>query len=293
MSDLGSSRNATNGRTRIKSALAATAPLDGLLVKGWVRTVRRGKGVGFIALNDGSCLTSIQVVLDPSLPNFEEILKVGTGACLSVTGALVESPAKGQRWEIQAREVRVIGDADETYPLQKKRHTFEYLRSIAHLRPRSNTFGAVFRMRSVLSYTIHRFFQERGFLYVHTPIITTSDCEGAGEMFRVTALDAARPPLRNGGGRRGGLLRPADEPDRVGPARGRGLRLRPGQGLHLRPHLPGRELQHPAPPGRVLDGRAGDGLRGSCRRVQPRRRVLKVPLSLCPRALRRGSCLFQ
>ncbi|NVM23625.1 MAG: asparagine--tRNA ligase [Desulfobacterales bacterium] len=187
-----------DGRTRIKAALAATAPQEGLLVKGWVRTVRRGKGVGFIALNDGSCLTSIQVVLDPLVPNFDEILKVKTGGCLSVSGALVESPAKGQKWEIQARQVRIIGDADEAYPLQKKRHTFEYLRTVAHLRPRSNTFGAVFRMRSALSHAIHRFFQECGFLYVHTPIITASDCEGAGEMFRVTMLDAARPPLTNG-----------------------------------------------------------------------------------------------
>jgi asparaginyl-tRNA synthetase len=178
--------------------LAGAAPAPGVCVKGWVRTVRRAKDVAFIALNDGSCLASIQIVLEPCLNDFERLAKVGTGACLAVTGELVPSPASGQRWEVRAQEVAVLGEADEEYPLQKKRHSFEYLRSIAHLRPRSNTFGAVFRLRSALSFAVHKFFQERGFLYVQTPIITASDCEGAGEMFRVTTLPSRNPPLAEG-----------------------------------------------------------------------------------------------
>jgi asparaginyl-tRNA synthetase len=185
-------------RTRIRDLLTCTEPLTEVVVKGWVRTVRRGKEVAFVALNDGSCLAPIQVVLTPELPDFEALSRVGTGACLAVAGALVPSPASGQRWEVQARQVTVLGGADEEYPLQKKRHSFEFLRGVAHLRPRSNTFGAVFRVRSALSFAIHRFFRERGFLYVHTPIITASDCEGAGEMFRVTTLPPRNPPMENG-----------------------------------------------------------------------------------------------
>ncbi|WP_432821830.1 asparagine--tRNA ligase [Trichloromonas sp.] len=185
-------------RTRIKDALASSCEYIHLCVKGWVRTVRRGKEVAFIALNDGSCFASIQIVLESAMDGFDVASRLGTGACIEVEGALVPSPASGQRWEIKAQQVRILGDADEDYPLQKKRHTLEYLRSIAHLRPRSNTFGAVFRMRSALSFAVHRFFQERGFLYVHTPIITANDCEGAGEMFRVTTLDPVKPPLAGG-----------------------------------------------------------------------------------------------
>ena len=185
-------------RIRIADALVSEQSMSGVCVKGWVRTVRRGKDVAFIALNDGSCLASVQVVLGQELPGFERLVKVGTGACLAVVGDLVASPASGQRWEVLAREVAVLGTADEEYPLQKKRHSLEFLRSIAHLRPRSNTFGAVFRMRSALSFAVHKFFQERGFLYVQTPIITASDCEGAGEMFRVTTLPAHSPPLAEG-----------------------------------------------------------------------------------------------
>jgi asparaginyl-tRNA synthetase len=185
-------------RTRIKDALGAVCGQETISVKGWVRTVRRGKEVTFIALNDGSCFPSIQVVLSPEMPGFEEVSGVGTGGCLAVRGTLVESPASGQRWEVQAREIQILGDSDAEYPLQKKRHSFEYLRTIAHLRPRSNTFSAVFRMRGVLSYAVHRFVHERGFLYVQTTIITANDCEGAGEMFRVTTLAAERPPLADG-----------------------------------------------------------------------------------------------
>ncbi|HEY6871413.1 MAG TPA: asparagine--tRNA ligase [Geobacteraceae bacterium] len=186
------------GQTRIREALAAPVPGAEVVVRGWVRTIRVGKEVAFIALNDGSCLASLQVVATPALTNYEEVGRIGTGAALEVRGRLAESPAAGQRFELQAAEVVVVGPADEAYPLQKKRHSFEYLRTIAHLRPRSNTFGAVFRVRSSLAQAIHRFFAERGFLYVHTPIITASDCEGAGELFRVTTLDMARPPLADG-----------------------------------------------------------------------------------------------
>ena len=185
-------------RTRIKDALAAERKVSELCVKGWVRTVRRSKEVAFLALNDGSCFASIQIVLEPTMPGFDEAARLGTGACVAVVGALVPSPASGQRWEVKAARVEILGDADEEYPLQKKRHSLEYLRTIAHLRPRSNTFGAVFRVRSALSFAIHQFFRERGFLYVHTPIITANDCEGAGEMFRVTTLDPLKPPVKEG-----------------------------------------------------------------------------------------------
>ncbi|MBT1075924.1 asparagine--tRNA ligase [Geobacter grbiciae] len=187
-----------SARTRIRSAQAGEGLGNEIMVKGWVRTIRAGKEVAFLALNDGSCFANLQVVAEPRLANFADICAIGTGAAVAVRGRLVDSPASGQRYELHAEEVEVIGPADESYPLQKKRHTFEYLRSIAHLRPRSNTFGAVFRVRSSVAQAVHRFFAERGFLYVHTPIITTSDCEGAGEMFRVTTLDPAAPPLLEG-----------------------------------------------------------------------------------------------
>lgn len=186
-------------RTSVKKLLQSADAVGGVCARGWVRSLRRGKGVAFVALNDGSCFASLQVVLSPELQNYAELTRIGTGACLSVVGDLVPSPAGGQRWELQAHRVDVLGDADETYPLQKKRHSFEYLRTIAHLRPRSNTFGAVFRVRSALSFAVHRFFNERGFLYVQTPIITANDCEGAGEMFRVTTLDLESPPRHAGG----------------------------------------------------------------------------------------------
>ena len=185
-------------RTRIKEALADFPVGTELQVAGWARSVRVGKGVTFIALNDGSCLASLQVVAAPELSNYAEICRVGTGAALEVRGKLVESPAAGQKFELHAELMEIVGPADETFPMQKKRHGFEFLRTVAHLRPRTNTFGAVFRVRSTLAQAIHRFFAERGFLYVHTPIITANDCEGAGEMFRVTTLDPARPALVDG-----------------------------------------------------------------------------------------------
>ena len=157
--------------------------------KGWVRTRRGSKQVSFIALNDGSTINNVQIVVD--LANFdEELLKqITTGACLSVNGILVESVGAGQAAEIQAREIEVLGACDNTYPLQKKGHSMEFLREIAHLRPRTNTFGAVFRIRHNMAIAIHKFFHERGFFYFHTPLITASDCEGAGQMFQVTTMN--------------------------------------------------------------------------------------------------------
>lgn len=185
-------------KSSVKELLQSQSVKEEIFVKGWVRSIRRGKGVAFITLNDGSCFASVQIVLSPELDNYAAVSKVGTGASLTVTGQLVESPAAGQAWEVQASQVEIVGVSDESYPLQKKRHSLEYLRSIAHLRPRSNTFGAVFRMRSMLAFATHQFFNQRGFLYVQTPIITANDCEGAGEMFRVTTLDPTNPPQQDG-----------------------------------------------------------------------------------------------
>ena len=172
---------------------------DALRIKGWVRTCRDSKAVVFVAVNDGSCFASLQAVVPDSLENYEVMRKLGTGTAVEFVGELVESPAKGQRVELKVSEAKVIGEVEADYPLQKKRHSFEFLREIAHLRPRTNTFGAVFRVRSVLAQAVHEFFAQRGFFYVHTPIITASDCEGAGEMFRVTTLDPAQPPRTDKG----------------------------------------------------------------------------------------------
>jgi len=175
-------------RTLIKHALAAIEPKDTITIKGWVRTRRDSKGFSFLELNDGSCLANIQVIADAGTPGYDQIAHFLTGASAVVDGKLVASPAQGQRWELRATRIELVGTADGAYPLQKKGHTLEFLRSIAHLRPRSNLFGAVFRTRSRLAFAVHEFFQSRDFVYVHTPIITASDCEGAGEMFRVTTL---------------------------------------------------------------------------------------------------------
>lgn len=158
-------------------------------VSGWIRTVRGSKNFGFIELNDGTFFKGIQVVIGNDLDNFKELTKLSVSTALEVKGKLVLTPNAKQPFEIQAEEVKIEGESDPDYPLQKKRHTFEYLRTIAHLRPRSNTFSAVFRVRSLAAYAIHKFFQERDFVYTHTPIITSSDAEGAGEMFRVTTMD--------------------------------------------------------------------------------------------------------
>ena len=171
-------------------------PADGtqMTVNGWVRTVRDSKAFAFISLNDGSFFKPLQVVLDESVPGFRDIVKVTQGSAIEVTGVLKLTPDMPQPFELKAETVAVVGMADPSYPLQKKRHTVEYLRTQAHLRPRTNLFSAVFRVRSVAAQSIHRFFADRDFVYVHTPLITASDCEGAGEMFRVTTLDPADPP---------------------------------------------------------------------------------------------------
>ena len=169
-------------------------------ISGWVRTVRASNAFGFIELNDGSFFSGIQVVIEADkLSNYTELSKLNVGAALTVTGILELTPNAKQPMEIKAAEVVIEGVSTPDYPLQKKRHSFEYLRTIAHLRPRTNTFAAVFRVRSMIAYAIHQFFQERGFVYVHTPLITGSDCEGAGEMFRVTTLDMENLPVDENG----------------------------------------------------------------------------------------------
>ncbi len=171
-----------------------------LSLKGWVRTVRSSKNFGFIELNDGSFFKNIQIVFEEDrIANYSEIEKLTVGSSIEVEGVLELTPGSKQPFEVKADVIAVNGLSDREYPLQKKRHSFEYLRSIAHLRPRSNTFSAVFRVRSILAHAIHEFFRQKGFVYVHTPIITGSDCEGAGEMFRVTTLDAKNPPLDDTG----------------------------------------------------------------------------------------------
>ena len=168
-------------------------------VGGWIKSIRDSKTFGFIVLSDGTCFDSLQIVYHDSMPNFSEISKLNVGSAVIVKGELVLTPEAKQPFEIQASEVYIEGKSTSDYPLQKKRHTMEYLRTLSHLRPRTNTFQAVFRVRSLISYAIHKFFQERGFVYVHTPIITGSDAEGAGEMFKVTTLDLNDLPLTEDG----------------------------------------------------------------------------------------------
>ncbi|MGD9639049.1 MAG: asparagine--tRNA ligase [Alphaproteobacteria bacterium] len=186
-------------RTKIKKLLDAPSPINEVLIKGWVRTKRDAKDFSFIEINDGSCLKNIQVIASGNLSNYEkEIKKISTGSAVAVTGALVASKGGKQKYEVEAKDVVIIDLAPDTFPLQKKGHTDEYLRTIAHLRPRTNKYGAAFRIRSEMSYAIHKFFKEKEFRYVHTPIITSSDCEGAGEMFRVTTLDLNNIPKNEG-----------------------------------------------------------------------------------------------
>ncbi len=181
---------------RIAEILRSGQPDSSITVKGWVRTKRELKGFSFIEVNDGSSMANLQVVINEDVPDYEgHIKKLNTGASVEVDGVIVASQGKGQRIEVQAKSVQVYGEADpETYPLQKKRHSFEFLRTIGHLRSRTNSFGAVFRVRNACATAIHQFFQERGFMWVHTPIITASDCEGAGEMFSVTGFDLNKVP---------------------------------------------------------------------------------------------------
>jgi len=184
--------------TKIAELLASTEAQDKVSLAGWVRTRRDSKNFSFIELNDGSCLSNIQVIVDDNINNYDKIGDASTGASFTATGKLVASPGKGQKWEVQATSFEVIGHAPDDFPLQKKRHSDEYLRTIAHLRPRSNKYSAIFRIRSKLSFAIHQFFQERDFQWIHTPIITGSDCEGAGEMFSVTTMDLNDIPKKNG-----------------------------------------------------------------------------------------------
>ncbi len=188
------------GRTKVADLLDGRMTGQTVTAKGWVRTKRGNKQVAFIALNDGSTINSIQVVADPNAFDEELMRDITTGACIHVKGKLTESMGQGQAVEIQAEQIELYGKADPaTYPLQKKGHSLEFLRDIAHLRPRTNTFGAIFRLRHALAFAVHNYFNERGFIYLHTPIVTGSDAEGAGEMFRVSILDPINPPLTEDG----------------------------------------------------------------------------------------------
>ena len=180
-------------RKKIVELLKSESPLTNILIKGWVRTKRDSKKFSFLEVNDGSCLKNMQVVVDESVADYLEIKKLTTGSAIAVWGNLVSSQGGGQKWEVKATAIEIISLAPETFPLQKKRHTDEYLRTIAHLRPRTNKYGAMFRIRSELSWAVHQYFRERGFRYIHTPVITGSDCEGAGELFRVTTLNPSNP----------------------------------------------------------------------------------------------------
>ena len=186
-------------RTRIADILSRETAGGEVLVQGWVKTRRSSKAVSFIQVNDGSTLRDIQVVVDEALPDYGLVESLSTGCSVGVLGSLVDSPGEGQKYEIQAKRLEVLGYADpETYPLQKKRHTLEFLRDNTHLRPRTNTFGAMARVRNSMAFAIHSFFQSRGFLHIHTPIISTSDAEGSGSMFRVTTLDLENVPMEKG-----------------------------------------------------------------------------------------------
>jgi asparaginyl-tRNA synthetase len=185
-------------RIKINALLSAASTLGIVRVQGWIRTRRDAKSFSFIELNDGSCRENLQVIADAGMAGYDELKRLSTGSAVSVTGKMNPSPGKEQAWEIQADAIEIHSVAPADYPLQKKRHSDEFLRTIGHLRPRTNKYGAAFRIRSELSFAIHQFFHKRGFIYIHTPIITGSDCEGAGELFQVTALDMENPPMADG-----------------------------------------------------------------------------------------------
>ena len=195
----GKNINIEEMRTKVKDLLKSK-PGQEVTAKGWVRTKRGNKNIAFIALNDGSTINNIQIVVETANFSEELLKKITTGACIAATGNLVESVGSGQAVEIQATDITLYGEANpDTYPLQKKGHSMEFLRTIAHLRPRTNTFGAVLRIRHAMAFAIHKYFNDKGFVYLHTPIITASDCEGAGEMFQVTTLDLNNPPRKENG----------------------------------------------------------------------------------------------
>jgi len=185
-------------RTKIIKLIKSERPIDEVLIKGWVRTKRDSKDFSFIEVNDGSCLKNMQIIVDNTTDNYKDIIRISTGSAVAIRGKLEASKGPGQKWEVVAERVEILNVAPENYPLQKKRHTDEFLRNIAHLRPRTNKYGAAFRIRSELSYAIHNFFRDKGFRYIHSPIITGSDCEGAGELFRVTTIDPDDPPRKEG-----------------------------------------------------------------------------------------------
>jgi asparaginyl-tRNA synthetase len=183
---------------RIADILLSDAGQESLEVSGWIRTKRESKDFVFLEINDGSCLKNLQAIVSADISDFKLLDRVNTGAAVCLEGALIESPGQGQKWELSVRGLKIFGEADQSYPLQKKRHTDEYLRTIAHLRPRTNKYGALNRIRAELSFGVHRFFHEQGFFHVHAPIITGSDCEGAGEMFQVTTLELGKVPQKEG-----------------------------------------------------------------------------------------------
>ena len=186
---------------RIADLLKSGKPGDSTILRGWVRTKRAQKALCFINVNDGSCMSGVQIVAESEMADYEAVMgEITTGASVEIAGTVVESPAKGQRIEVKAEQITVFGGADESYPLQKKRHSFEFLRTLGHLRSRTNTLGAVFRVRNACAQAVHDFFRERGFMWIHTPILTASDCEGAGEMFTVTSLNLNQPPLNKSHG---------------------------------------------------------------------------------------------
>jgi asparaginyl-tRNA synthetase len=187
------------GAESVRELLARASAGGEVTVRGWIRTARHAKGVSFLEVSDGSCFAGAQVVAAPELANYEAVRCLRTGCAVIATGELVDSPGQGQRFEIRARDVAIVGEVGDDYPLQKKRHSFEFLRTIAHLRPRTNTIGAVWRVRNAAARAIHEFFQARGFLLLHAPIITASDAEGAGALFRVTTLDPDGPPRTQDG----------------------------------------------------------------------------------------------
>ena len=270
----------------IKEILAGRVDVGApVIVEGWLRTRRDSKaGLSFLQVHDGSCFEPIQVVAEASLPNYQtEILHLTTHCSVRVAGTLVESQGKGQRFEVKADRVEVVGwvENPDSYPVSAKRHTMEHLRTVAHLRPRTNTFGAVARVRDCLSMAVHRYFHEHGFVWVHTPIITTSDAEGAGAMFRVSTLDLANLPRDE----HGGIDFSADffgKPASLtvsGQLNVEAYCLALSRVYTFGPDVPRRELEHDPPPRRVLDDRARDRLRRSQRRRRPRRGLPQEPLA--------------
>ena len=250
-------------RILIKDLLSDTYLGKPVTVCGWVRSRRESKGFAFLVLNDGSTQETLQLVINGEAPAFQQLSRCNTGTAVQVKGVLKPSPAKGQKFELEVSDIEIFGEADpEKYPLQKKGHTLEFLREIGHLRSRTNTFGAVFRLRNILAAAVHEFFQSRGFAWVHTPIITASDCEGAGELFAVTSLHLENLPKKPDGsidfsqdffGRQAFLTVSGQlEAEFLGNV--------PRQCLYLWPHVQGGKFQYHTASFRVLDDRAGNGL---------------------------------